>query len=506
MRYASRPGAEAYCHASLVGKEFSTDEVRNAIAAVRDADSIVFIKDHQGVPKGSGSSLAECLAGSIEFRSASQKKDRTKQMALALKIVFWTRSPEIAPLPDPRAIQAERLVQCYLKLKGHPNLHRVPSWQLEFPLMTIEYMGRILDAHPGIGQAAAARRALEDSETAKAHTREFRANFITGQYSGWMLSYEAFRMLQIMNNDPSKTPEDAALSLVEEMRENHFSKEMPFVFIVWDAARMIIREDNPSGLVQGGELDPSEMQVLVLKFRQDPVYALAILRDTIKARVPLSERSEYVKASVALECILDSAIWKPDGAVQTGMPTYLMHNFYDLGHSDRERSRVDKFRLFGMLVDIRRKVIDAGDEGQDKAVYVSKVAKDIHDTVKYDLSVGDGMVNQTIMVGDYYDNGKGVCRHHAALFSLFMQEAGIVSRLIKGRFGYFGGRHAANLVRIAREWNFLDVTNGLYKPSPVGFDPDSAGGNFSFESPLGDWRVNNRANRWCIKSKGAEIK
>jgi transglutaminase/protease-like cytokinesis protein 3 len=55
----------------------------------------------------------------------------------------------------------------------------------------------------------------------------------------------------------------------------------------------------------------------------------------------------------------------------------------------------------------------------------------------------------------------GVCRHLSIFFQLYVQEAGIDCRVVKGnlKFYIFKGRHAWNLVSIDKRVVLVDVTH-----------------------------------------------
>ena len=75
--------------------------------------------------------------------------------------------------------------------------------------------------------------------------------------------------------------------------------------------------------------------------------------------------------------------------------------------------------------------------------------------------------NESIVLSEYLEKGLGVCRHLSIFFQLYLQEAGIDCRLVKGnlQFYIFKGRHAWNLVRFPVRVVLVDVTHpNLTKP------------------------------------------
>ena len=65
------------------------------------------------------------------------------------------------------------------------------------------------------------------------------------------------------------------------------------------------------------------------------------------------------------------------------------------------------------------------------------------------------------MLTKYLEKGMGVCRHLSIFFQLYLQEAGIECRVVKGDlcFYIFKGRHAWNLVRAGERVILIDVTH-----------------------------------------------
>jgi hypothetical protein len=65
------------------------------------------------------------------------------------------------------------------------------------------------------------------------------------------------------------------------------------------------------------------------------------------------------------------------------------------------------------------------------------------------------------VLSEYLEKGLGVCRHLSIFFQLYLQEAGIHCRVVKGnlKFYIFKGRHAWNLVSIDSRVLLVDVTH-----------------------------------------------
>ena len=196
-------------------------------------------------------------------------------------------------------------------------------------------------------------------------------------------------------------------------------------------------------------------------------------------KVPDSDRrNRYVRAAVDLEILMDQKSWINDGKVYQGIPDYLMHGYTDMGtqaspteRSGREKIKVDKVRLATRLAECKRRGVTRGhDRERLLAWYYETVRRDIEfdETGVEKLSRDFG--NESIVLSEYLEKGLGVCRHLSIFFQLYLQEAGIDCRLVKGnlQFYIFKGRHAWNLVRFGDRVILVDVTHpNVAKPFMV---------------------------------------
>ena len=182
-----------------------------------------------------------------------------------------------------------------------------------------------------------------------------------------------------------------------------------------------------------------------------------------------------MKAAVDLEVVMDRQCRTgPNGRVYQGIPGYLMNGYTDMGslssvteRSGREKIKVDKERVRRRLVACRRRAVSDGQGEELLAHYYAAVRRDIKfnepGVEKLLREYGD----QSIALSRYLDLGLGVCRHVSIFFQLYLQEAGIDSRLVKGnlKFFVFTGRHAWNLAWLGDRVALVDVTHpGVNKP------------------------------------------
>ena len=171
-----------------------------------------------------------------------------------------------------------------------------------------------------------------------------------------------------------------------------------------------------------------------------------------------SSRSSWIKKS-----------WLNDGRVYRGIPEYLMHGYTDMGtqaspteRAGREKIKVDKVRMTTRLAECKRRGVAQGlDRDRLLAWYYDCVRRDIEFNESGVEKLSRDFGNESIVLSEYLEKGLGVCRHLSIFFQLYLQEAGIDCRLVKGnlRFYIFKGRHAWNLVRFRDRVVLVDVTH-----------------------------------------------
>ncbi len=236
--------------------------------------------------------------------------------------------------------------------------------------------------------------------------------------------------------------------------------------------------DPKTGKRIAHELEPNELAGFVASWGIAPMECIRAMNGAIAAIPDAARRERYIKAAVELEILLDQQSWLNDGRVYQGIPDYLMHGYTDMGSQaspteriGREKIKVDKVRMAPRLAECKRRGV-AADEDMEGLLrwYYDSVRRDIEfdETGVEKLSKDFG--NESIVLSEYLEKGLGVCRHLSIFFQLYLQEAGIECRLVKGnlKFYIFKGRHAWNLVRLGDRVVLIDVTHpNVTKPFMV---------------------------------------
>jgi hypothetical protein len=227
--------------------------------------------------------------------------------------------------------------------------------------------------------------------------------------------------------------------------------------------------DPRSGKRIAHELEPSELADFLTSWSVAPMETTRAMNAAI-ARLPDSSRKDrYVRAAVELETLMDQQVWVDDGKVYRGIPDYLMHGYTDMGthsspteRSGREKIKIDKIRLVSRLTECKRRGVSGkGEVDPLLAWYYNCVRKDIEFNELGVEKLSRDFGNESIVLSEYLEKGLGVCRHLSIFFQLYLQEAGIDCRVVKGdlKFYIFKGRHAWNLVSLDSRVVLVDVTH-----------------------------------------------
>lgn len=227
--------------------------------------------------------------------------------------------------------------------------------------------------------------------------------------------------------------------------------------------------DPKSGKRIAHELEPGELKGFVSSWGVAPLECIRTLNAAVARLPPSSRRERYLRAGVDLEILMDQQSWMEDGRVYRGIPDYLMHGYTDMGsqaspteRSGREKIKIDKVRLASRLTDCKRVGVEMGESVEPLlAWYYRSVRQDIEFNEIGVEKLSRDFGNQSIVLSEYLDKGLGVCRHLSIFFQLYLQEAGIDCRVVKGdlKFYIFRGRHAWNLVRLHDQVVLVDVTH-----------------------------------------------
>jgi len=217
------------------------------------------------------------------------------------------------------------------------------------------------------------------------------------------------------------------------------------------------------------ELEPAELADFLTSWAVAPMETTRSMNTAI-SRLPESSRKErYVRAAVELETLIDQQIWAEDGKVYRGIPDYLMHGYTDMGthsspteRSGREKIKIDKIRMLARLTECKRRGVSGKREVDPLlAWYYNSVRQDIEFNELGVEKLSRDFGNESIVLSEYLEKGLGVCRHLSIFFQLYLQEAGIDCRVVKGnlKFYIFKGRHAWNLVSLDSRVVLVDVTH-----------------------------------------------
>lgn len=230
--------------------------------------------------------------------------------------------------------------------------------------------------------------------------------------------------------------------------------------------------DPKTGKRIAHELDEEELSRFLAAWAVAPLECVRIMNRAIGKLPSSSSRMDrYVRAAVDLEVLMDQQSWIGDEKVYQGIPDYLMHGYTDMGtkaspteRRGREKIKVDKVRMASRLAECKRRGIAAGEDQDVKpllAWYYNSVRSDIEFNERGVDKLSRDFGNESIVLSEYLEKGLGVCRHLAIFFQLYLQEAGIDGRVVKGnlQFYIFKGRHAWNLVRMRDRCLLIDVTH-----------------------------------------------
>jgi hypothetical protein len=273
--------------------------------------------------------------------------------------------------------------------------------------------------------------------------------------------------------------------------------------------------DEKTGKRIAHELEPDELTGFTASWAVSPMDCIRGLNSAVARIEERSRRERYVQAAVELEILMDEQSWLDDERVYQGIPEYLMHGYTDMGskasltdRGGREKIKVDKLKLRKRLAECKRRGLYAmgtngdgptsgpgprqeGDAGADADAEaeagaapgsegsrerVDEPGSELRDlltwfynVVRRDIEFNEDGVeklsrdfgNESIVLSKYLEKGLGVCRHLSIFFQLYLQEAGIDSKVVKGdlKFYIFKGRHAWNLAKYGDTWILVDVTH-----------------------------------------------
>ena len=227
--------------------------------------------------------------------------------------------------------------------------------------------------------------------------------------------------------------------------------------------------DSSSGKRIAHELEADELMGFVTGWGAAPMECIRAINEAMSRITERGRLRRYVKAAVELEIVMDRQTWLDDGVVHRGLPAYLMHGYTDMGshaspteRAGREKIKVDKVSLVERLSECKRRgVVDSDDLERLLGWYYARVRRDIEFDESGVEKLSREFGNESIVLTKYLEKGMGVCRHLSIFYQLYLQEAGIECRVVKGnlRFFIFKGRHAWNLLRVGEQVILVDVTH-----------------------------------------------
>jgi transglutaminase-like putative cysteine protease len=194
----------------------------------------------------------------------------------------------------------------------------------------------------------------------------------------------------------------------------------------------------------------------------------AVNRAIAGLRTPARIR-RYLEAAVELETLMDRrTLWAREGRVFSGIPAYIMDGYTDMGRNPsrtgrhgREKIRVDKERLKAWLVETRWRALAYEPSLEEQLAGFYEV---VRRSLSFDESrvkdLSSEWADRSLDLSSLLDEGVGLCRHQSILYQLFLQEAAIPGRVVKGSLHVYGlkGRHAWNLAWLGGRVALVDVT------------------------------------------------
>ena len=203
-------------------------------------------------------------------------------------------------------------------------------------------------------------------------------------------------------------------------------------------------EDQASGKRIAYELERTELNDFSSSWKMKPVTCIRAMNRAIGRIAEPARKERYVQAAVDLEIVMDRQSRSgPTGQVYQGIPEYLMNGYTDMGslasvteRNGREKIKVDKEHVRGRLADCKRHVLTTGAMEDLLAQYYRGVRQDIKFNERGVDKLLEEYGDQSIALSKYLDMGLGVCRHLSIFYQLYLQEAGIESRLVKGNLKF----------------------------------------------------------------------
>jgi len=216
-------------------------------------------------------------------------------------------------------------------------------------------------------------------------------------------------------------------------------------------------------------LEPGELSRFTAAWAVEPVACIQFFNEAIGELHDESRFARYIDAAVDLEQRMDRETFRSvELRIHRGIPSYFMDGYTDMGllstpaaRPAREKIKVSKIDVRDKLAEAKRLAVLGGTAAETLLVrYYEIVRRDLvfDDPSVASISAESG--DSSVSLSRYFERGVGVCRHLAITYQLYLQEAGIASRLVKGNLRLFGlkGRHAWNVAFILGRVAVIDVT------------------------------------------------
>ncbi len=228
-------------------------------------------------------------------------------------------------------------------------------------------------------------------------------------------------------------------------------------------------------------LTKADLKRAVQDHAYNPIRTHKLIKYNIRSLKDQERARAHIEAATDLEILLDRLAFQENTTPTKGIPEYIMDGYTDMGQLEdnddrrfndwgeyREKFRIEKDKIRNRIELIRKKAIERG--GDELLEYIADFILKImpYDSTKVQAAA-KAAGSKTIIMND--DVNFGVCSHYAVMAQIFLQAAGIRSKVEKGIF--FGNRHAWNLIEDPPE-RIFDVTEKLRNEGKSALVPVSA--------------------------------
>jgi len=224
--------------------------------------------------------------------------------------------------------------------------------------------------------------------------------------------------------------------------------------------------DPATGQRTAMPLDGQELKRFTSRWGVAPIGCIRSINAAIAQLEDRSRVPRYVKAAVDLEILMDAEVAKADSKVDYGIPSYLPSGYTYVEPSDsteqqpeHEAVQVDKEILREQLIDARLMALELGPSLGLLESYYPAVRRELavdqagaEERSSEDEDGGIGPSDDVESIGPRLNL--------SLLHQLFLQEAGLQSRVVKGevRSSDLSEPHAWSLVWLAGEVLLVDVS------------------------------------------------